>query len=269
MIRKATRRLGQHFLEPAWVNKVVEAIDPCPSDVFLEIGPGRGELTLPLAARVTRVLGIEVDWKLAANLRARAPLNVTILTADVLTADLERLPGIGPQPWRAMGNLPYSISPKIIRRLLSVSGHGTRLRDATVMLQREVADRVTAAPGSPDWGPLAVMTSLHANARRMLSLPPGAFRPMPRVSSAVVQLRFIQPPIRLSDPALFESLVRRLFSQRRKMALNALRSFVEEIGRLSTEKVFTLAKVDPHRRPGELKLSELADLSEVLASSRS
>ena len=269
MIRRVTRRLGQHFLEPAWVSKVMEAISPCPTDVFLEIGPGRGALTLPLAARVTRVLGIEVDWKLAENLRAQAPLNVTILTADFLAADLERLAGIGPKPWRAMGNLPYSISPKIIRRLLSISAHGTRLRDATVMLQREVADRVTAEPGSPDWGPLAVMTSLHADARRLLALPPGAFRPMPRVSSALVNLRFIPPPIRLSDPVLFEALVRRLFSQRRKMALNALRGFVDEIGGLSTEKVFTLAKVDPHRRPGELKLSELADLSEVLASLRS
>ena len=269
MTVRAKRRFGQHFLEPAWVTKLVRAIQPAAEDLFVEIGPGRGAVTLALAETGARVVAIEVDRVLARELAARAPANVTIVPGDVLNIDLATLPVPVGVTVRAVGNLPYNISSEIVRRLLAVSEGGARLRDATLMLQREVANRVTAEPGTADWGPLAVMTRLHAEAERALSLPPGAFRPVPRVRSAVVRLRFGPPRVKITDPVLFERLVRRIFTRRRKMALNALRPFAAETSPLAVEEIFTRAGVDPRRRPGDLELSELADLSEVLASSRS
>ena len=263
----ARRRFGQHFLEPAWVTRLVDTIDPDPTDTFLEIGSGRGAVTLELARRARHVTAVEIDPRLVERLNSRAPVNVSIIKGDFLRLDLEQLTELS-TPARAVGNLPYNVASPILIKLMRSSADGTRFRDATVMLQHEVADRVTAEPGSSDWGPLAVVTRLHGEARRVLSLPPGAFRPMPRVRSAVVHLRFRPSPIHVSDPTLFDLLVRALFTQRRKTALNALRPFVVRVSRLSVQEVFARTDVDPGRRPGELDLSELAELSEVLASSR-
>ena len=264
---RARRRFGQHFLEPPWVNKLVDAIDPDPTDTFLEIGPGRGALTLKLAGLARHVTAVEIDPRLVERLTSRAPANVSIIKGDFLKLDLDRLTELS-TPARAVGNLPYSMASPILIKLMRSSANGTRFRDATVMLQQEVAARVTAEPGSSDWGPLAVTTRLHGEARRVLSLPPGAFRPMPRVRSAVVHLRFRPSPVHVSDPTLFDLLVRALFTQRRKTALNALRPFVFRVSHLSVQEVFARTRIDPGRRPGQLDLSELAELSEVLALSR-
>ena len=261
----AKRRFGQHFLEPPWVSRLVEAIDPHAGETFLEIGPGRGALTLALADRGARLAAVEIDAGLARDLAARAPSNVTIITADFLRLESDRLPDLA-MPTRAVGNLPYNVAAPILLKLLRLSAHGTRLRDATLMLQREVADRVTAGPGSTDWGPLAIAVGLHGEAQRLMALPPGAFRPMPRVRSALVRVRFGPTPVRISHPALFDSLVRTLFTQRRKTALNALRPFAVRVSRLPVARIFARAGVDPRQRPGRLTLTELAELSEVLAS---
>ena len=259
------RRFGQHFLEPPWVARLVDAIDPRPDETFLEIGPGRGALTLALADRGVRLLAVEIDTGLARELTARVPSNVTIITADFLTLNLDHLSDLA-MPTRAVGNLPYSVAAPILLRVLRLSDHGARLRDATLMLQREVADRVTAGPGSAGWGPLAVAVRLHGEAQRLMTLPPGAFRPIPRVRSSLVRVRFGPTPVRIGHPALFDSLVRVLFTQRRKTALNALRPFAVRVSRLPVTQVFARAGVDPGQRPGHLTLMELAELSEVLAS---
>ena len=209
---------------------------------------------------------MEIDPRLAAELAARAPAAVAVVRADFLALDLDAV-ALG-APARAVGNLPYSAASAILLKLLAWSRNGRRLTDATLMLQREVADRVTAAPGSRDWGPLAVAARMHAEPRRVLTLPPGAFRPMPRVQSAVVRLEFRAPPVRTADPALFDSLVRALFTRRRKTALNALRAHAAEHSTLPPAAIFERAGVDPRQRPEQLDLAALASLCAVLAAAR-
>ena len=245
---QAKRRFGQHFLERPWVARLVEAIDPHPDETFLEIGPGHGALTLALADRGVRITAVEIDNALARDLTARVPSNVTVIRADFLTLDLDHLPDMD-MPIRAVGNLPYNVAAPILLRLLQFSGHGAHLRDATLMLQREVADRVTADSGSSDWGPLAIAVRLHGEAQRLMTLPPGAFRPMPRVRSALVHVRFGPSPVRTGNPALLDSLVRTLFTQPRKTALNALRPFAVRVSHLPVAEVFARAGVDPGATP--------------------
>ena len=219
----ARKRFGQHFLEPAWVRKVVDAIDPKPDDVFIEIGPGRGALTRPLAERVRHVTAYEIDRDLAAALRATAPPNVTLVEGDFLEAIPEPNPeSRTPNPVRVAANLPYNVASPILFKLIDWSRQGTPLVDATVMLQREVAERLLAQPGTRDYGVLTVLVRHRATIERLLTLPPGAFRPAPKVQSTVVRLRFHPPDPPVRDEAAFERLVKRAFSQRRKMLSNAL-----------------------------------------------
>ena len=267
MTARTKRRFAQHFLEPAWVDKLLTAINPGTHDTFLEIGPGRGALTMPLATRCSQVTAIEIDGALAAELARRVPESVSIVPADALELDLAELEL--PVPSRAVGNLPYNVASQILITLLDFSAEGTRLSDATLMLQREVADRVTGRPRTRHWGPLAVATRLAAVPTRLMTLPPGAFRPMPKVQSAAVRLEFGPPPVHIGDRLLFDGLVRRLFTQRRKTALNALRPFAARHTRLPVTEVFARAGVDPSHRPGQLDLTELAELSAVLAETRS
>jgi 16S rRNA (adenine1518-N6/adenine1519-N6)-dimethyltransferase len=268
------RRFSQHFLEPAWVSKLVDVIGPQPDDVFLEIGPGTGRLTLPLAERAARVVGVEIDRDLVARLAPRLPPNVVLIRADVLDADLPGLlraaalagdPGSGsPGAMRIVGNLPYKIASPILFRLLSLQST-LPCTDATVMLQREVADRLAAKPGSSDYGVLSVFVQLHASVVKLLTLPPGAFRPAPAVTSVVVRLTFRPPVVTPTDPAGFERLVRSLFMQRRKMLANALRGFARTTS-LSPQEALAQAGLDPRRRPETLEMTELAGLADVFAS---
>lgn len=270
------RRFAQHFLEPVWVAKLVALIDPTPGDRFLEIGPGRGALTWALADAGATVTAVEIDRDLARGLTRTRRRRVTIITADFLKIDvahtvreLGQLARGAPVAVRVVGNLPFNVSAPILLEVLRASGYGTAIRDAVLMLQREVADRVTAGAGAPSYGPLAVMTQLHATARRALTLPPGAFRPVPAVRSAVVTLGF-RPPDRIpSQPLLFERMVRALFTRRRKQGANAIAAFAQSVSTLAGADVFRQAGLDPTRRPGELELSELIELAEVLASASS
>ena len=266
------RRLGQHFLEPAWVRKVVDAIAPAPDQNIVEIGPGRGALTLALAGRAGRLLAVELDEDLARRLRAEVPPNVEVLHGDFLqlnlreaTAKLRCAAASGPTAsLRIVGNLPYGVSAPILLRLLH-DALGAGIHDAVVMLQREVAQRVVGTAGSSAYGPLAVMTALHADARWMLDVPPGAFRPVPKVHSAVVMLRFREPVRAPLDTAGFELLVRRLFTRRRKQLVNALAAFDPSDG-FDPLSVCRAAGLCPTLRPGALNLPELIDLSDVLAA---
>ncbi len=258
------KRYGQHFLQPEWVARVVDSLCPRAGDVFLEIGPGLGALTLALAPRVRRVVAIEVDRDLADELRARAPANVDVVTADILAADLPNLLGAD-LPVRVAGNLPYNIATPVLSILLAAADGGHRVGDATVMLQREVADRLAARPGSKRWGVLSACQQLRATVRRGLTLPPGAFWPVPRVHSAVVHLAYRAPDPPVFDPALFDALVRSLFTRRRKMLANALSPFAADRG-VDAAAALTRAGIDPHRRPETLGVSELGCLADVFAS---
>jgi len=257
------KRFGQHFLEPAWVDKLIAALDPAPGETFLEIGPGRGALTRALAPRVARVVAVEIDRDLASDLPSRVPPNVRVITGDFLEVDLETVLRDEARPLRVVGNLPYNVSSPILFRLLAAADEGRRFRDATVMLQREVADRIVAAAGTEGYGTLAVQVGLLADVDRLLVLPPGAFRPPPKVTSAVVRLRVRAPAADVGDPAAFERVVRGVFTQRRKTLLNAFRPVADSFGR-SASQVLERAGLDPSRRPETLDVQEMARLSRAV-----
>ena len=268
---RARKRFAQHFLEAAWVAKLVQAVAPQHGEPFVEIGPGRGAITWPLVERSGRVLAIEVDRDLAAALRARQAAGLTVIEADVLEANLPALveawqAPLGPaHPVRVVGNLPYNISTPILFKLLHTSVATGGLRDATLMLQREVADRLRARPGTKEYGVLTVLTALHADVQPLLNLPPGAFRPPPKVSSAVVRLVFRPAAVTLRDEALFTRMVRMVFTQRRKTMANALKPFAEGLT-LTAAGALAAAGLDGQRRPETLQLVELARLADVFAS---
>ena len=219
---KARKRFGQHFLEPVWVTKLVAAIAAQSTDRFIEIGPGRGAITVMLASRVAELVVVEVDRDLAAALAGHALPNVRIVNDDVLKVDLVALAGSGSM--RIAGNLPYNLSSPILFKLLEASRAGL-FTDAHLMLQKEVADRLVARPATRDYGVLTLSTMLWADVSRVLSLPPGAFRPAPKVHSTVVRLNFRPPPTGVDNPELLVSIVRSVFTQRRKTMANALSPF--------------------------------------------
>ena len=259
---RVRKRFGQHFLAPAWADKVVEAIAPSPSDRFLEIGPGPGVLTLRLAARAAHVTAIEIDRDLAVDLRAEAPPNVEIVTADVLDVDLASF--AGPAPLRVAGNLPYNVSsPILFKLLLARKGDSRLFSDATVMLQREVVDRLVARPGTKDYGVLTIFMNAAADAQRLLTLPPGAFRPAPKVQSAVVRLTFRPSAVPPDLEPTFDGMVRSMFTQRRKTLLNALRPFAASIG-ADAGPAIRAAGIDAAARPETLDLDRLLALARSL-----
>ena len=275
---RARKRFGQHFLEPAWVEKVVRAIDPRSADTFIEIGPGRGALTRPLAARAKRVFAYEIDRDLAAELRAEAIPNVTVVEGDVLdTLCLDQLapspePQRGmqraprPEPLRVAGNLPYNAASPIMFKLADLAA-GVPIGDATLMLQREVADRLVAAPGTREYGVLSVLLQHVATIDILLKLPAGAFRPAPKVLSALVRLRFHPPLPTVASPKAFTGIVRAVFTRRRKTLANALHA-VDTSGQRSFGPVLEEAGLDGRRRPETLTVAEFARLADAYAAPR-
>ena len=259
----AKKKYGQHFLEAAWADKVVAAIDPGPVERFVEIGPGPGALTLRLAPRVARLTAIELDADMITPLELRLPTNVTLVHADFLEFGLSAL--AGERPFRIAGNLPYNVASPIL--FVIITAHRTMggIVDATLMVQREVADRIVAPPGTGDYGALSIFVQLHADVRRVLALPPGAFRPAPKVHSAVVNLRFRPPAVALADEAGFEAMVRTMFTQRRKMLVNALEPYARSRSR-EAAAALDHAGIDRRRRPETLQLTELARLADYFAS---
>jgi len=257
------RRFGQHFLAPAWADKVVAAIDPQRDERFLEIGPGPGALTSRLAARAAHVTAIEIDRDLAADLRDGASSNLAIVEGDFLDFDL---PGfVAGGPLRIAGNLPYNISSPILFKLLGAARGSRNLIDATVMLQLEVADRLAASPGTKDYGVLTIFTAAQADVTRLMTLPPGAFRPAPKVHSAVVRLRFKPPVIPAATEPTFERMVKTMFMQRRKTLANALRPFADAAG-VPAVTALAAAGIDPVRRPETLTMPELLALAGAFLS---
>jgi 16S rRNA (adenine1518-N6/adenine1519-N6)-dimethyltransferase len=263
---RTRKRFGQHFLEPAWADKVASAIAPSSGDAFLEIGPGPGILTLRLAASARQVVAVEIDRDLVASLRPKLPPNAAVVAGDVLDIDLDGVLSAAPVEGalRIAGNLPYNISSPIIFRLLDLAARRA-VKDATLMLQREVADRIAATPGTSEYGVLSVLVQWRADVMRLLAIPPGAFRPPPQVRSALIRLDFRPPPFELRDSLLFERMVRRMFTQRRKTLGNALAAFAAESG-LRSDDVLAQAGVDPRRRPETLEVIEIARLADLFAT---
>jgi 16S rRNA (adenine1518-N6/adenine1519-N6)-dimethyltransferase len=255
----ARKRFGQHFLEPAWVEKVIRAIDPRPDELFIEIGPGRGALTRPLAARAKAVTAYEIDRDLAADLRAAAIPNLTVVEGDFLERS-SNPQSLIPNPFRVAGNLPYNVASPILFKLADLYASGLPIGDATVMLQREVADRLIASPGTKEYGVLSILIGHSASVETLLKLPPGAFRPAPKVQSALVRLRFHPPDPPVRDAAVFEGLVQAVFTRRRKTLENALEAYYQG-GQVPPG-------LDGRRRPETLTVAEFARLSDFYAEKR-
>jgi 16S rRNA (adenine1518-N6/adenine1519-N6)-dimethyltransferase len=257
----ARKRFGQHFLEPAWVVKVVDAIAPRPDDRFFEIGPGRGALTRPLTERAAHVTAFEIDRDLAAVLRQTAPPNLEIVEGDFLDSQPPFEAAATP-PIRVAGNLPYNVASPILFKLIDLYDSGVALTDATLMLQREVADRLLASPGTKEYGTLSVLVGLSAKVGRLLALPPGAFRPAPKVSSALVRLSFHAPSPCPRDQQSFRALVQAVFTRRRKTLENALLAFRPGL-RPEARRALEAAHLDGQRRPETLDIAEFVRLSDA------
>jgi len=256
------KRFGQHFLEAAWVVKVVRAIAPAPGDVFVEIGPGRGALTRELTSRVQALTAFEIDRDLAAELRETAPDNLTVVEGDFLESSW-MLTHPPTQPIRAAGNLPYNVASPILFKLAGLYAAGIPLVDATVMLQREVADRLVAQPGSKEYCVLSVLIRASADVDRLLALPPGAFRPAPKVQSALVRLRFHPPDPAPRNAAHFAALVQAIFTRRRKTLANAMLAF-RPGHRDAISDALDRAGIDGRRRPETLDIPELVRLADTI-----
>jgi 16S rRNA (adenine1518-N6/adenine1519-N6)-dimethyltransferase len=267
---RARKRFGQHFLERAWTEKVIATIDPKPEEVFLEIGPGRGALTLPLLQRARHVIAFEVDRDLAASLRCENNPKLTVVEGDFLEVTADRIReslgpvGLAQAKLRVAGNLPYNVASPIMFKVLELFEADTPVEDATFMLQREVADRILASPGTSEYGVLSVLLGQVAEVSRLLALPPGAFRPPPKVHSSLLRLRWHRPSPAPLDLALFRALVRSVFTRRRKTLSNALLAHQLPAG-TSAPTLAAEAGLDPRQRPGTLDIAAFVRLADAVA----
>jgi 16S rRNA (adenine1518-N6/adenine1519-N6)-dimethyltransferase len=252
-LRHAKKRFGQHFLVDASViDRIIDAIDPRPGDAMVEIGPGRGALTGPLLARCGRLTVIELDRDLAARLRRTDGLDV--VEADVLGVDFTNLPGVAAAAkLRVVGNLPYNISTPILFHLLEAAEH---IVDQHFMLQKEVVERMAAAPGGKDYGRLTVMLQWRYAIEPLLDVAPEAFEPPPRVDSAVLRMTPRPVPAAI-DPALLRELVTSAFSQRRKLLRHTLGRWLEARAHAGP--------FDVQRRAEEVPVEEYVALAAALA----
>ena len=262
--RVLRKRFGQHFLAPEWVEKVIRAIDPRADQTFIEIGPGAGALTRPLAARAKAVTAYEIDRDLAGELVAAEIPNLTVVVGDFLSREGSefKVQGSGSNAIRVAGNLPYNAASPIMFRLVELYAGGAPLVDATLMLQREVADRMVAPPGGREYGVLSVLMQHAATVEMILKLPPGAFRPPPKVNSALVRLRFHPPDPPVRSPVVFASIVQAVFTRRRKTLANALLAY-GGAGALKPADALAQAGLDGSRRPEMLSIPEFARLADV------
>ena len=252
------KNLGQHFLhERGIIEKIVLAVDPQPGDALVEIGPGQGALTLPLLRRHGALTVIEFDRDLITPLMesAEGVGDLAIIHKDVLKVDFGKLAGEG--RIRLIGNLPYNISTPILFHVLE---HAEAIIDMHFMLQKEVVERMASAPGSKVYGRLSVMLQAVCRVIPLFDVPPGAFRPPPKVDSAVVRL--LPKPaaeVGIADPALFEALVRDAFGQRRKTLRNAVQA-------LCTSEDILAAGLRPEARAEQLAVPEFIALANYLAA---
>lgn len=270
-------KLGQHFLaSDDWALRIVDALGDVSQSTVLEIGPGRGILTSHLARRARRLIAVELDRVLAAQLRLKFGMarNVEIIEGDVLSVDFDSLfgpkPGLGrpgmelkPQPVKVVGNLPFYITSEILLRLFDFAKYFDSL---VIMVQREVADRIAAEPGGRDYGVLSATAQLYARVENMFTVPPGAFVPPPKVYSSVLRLTIEPQQERLGVAGDgFIDFLRLSFGQKRKTLWNNLKEkyTVPELKRALAD-----AKVKPTVRAETLSLDESAAVYRALRDGR-
>jgi 16S rRNA (adenine1518-N6/adenine1519-N6)-dimethyltransferase len=251
------KRFGQNFLQdPTIIDQIIQTIHPQYEDSVVEIGPGLGALTQPLLDCLKHLDVIEIDRDLAQALALRYadPQHLSIYIQDALKFDFHSLVH-SPKKLRIIGNLPYNISTPLIFHLLNFSEH---IEDMHFMLQKEVVERLCAQPPDKEYGRLSLMTQYYCEIHSVLSVPPTAFYPVPKVKSAFVRLKpYPNPPYPAQNFAHFQTLVRVAFTQRRKTIANALKAY------LTAQELETL-NIDPKARPETLSLREFVQLSNYL-----
>jgi 16S rRNA (adenine1518-N6/adenine1519-N6)-dimethyltransferase len=270
-------KLGQHFLtDSGVVERIVGALGDLSRETVLEIGPGRGALTRTLVRRARRVIAIETDRVLAAQLRMNFSLapNIEIIEGDILSVDLDSLfgpkpgsmrPGldVAPEKIRVVGNLPYFITSDILLRLFEYRKY---FESIVLMVQKEVADRLAASPGSKDYGLLSATAQLYARVEKLFTVPPGAFSPSPKVHSGVVRLTITPNVNNLRvDEREFTRFLKLSFAQKRKTLWNNLKSRYTS---QELKQAMTRAKVKPAVRAEALSLEESARLFKALGASQ-
>lgn len=252
MLPRPRKRFGQHFLtDRHYLDAIVAAIAPARGDAMVEIGPGTGLLTGELAGRLEHLHVVEIDRDLASDLRKRFdPSRVSVHEGDALEFDFGKLPA----PLRVVGNLPYNVSTPILFRIAALD---TRIADCTFMLQKEVVDRMVAAPATADYGRLSVMLQYRFAMRSLMRVPPGAFTPPPKVDSSVVRMVPLGARRLVArDEGKFERTVAAAFSQRRKTLRNATRSVLDPAA-------FERAGIDAGRRGETLSVAEFVALADA------
>ena len=253
---RARKRFGQHFLtDPGVVDSILRAVHATKDDVVVEIGPGQGAITAALAASAGHLHAIELDRNLVARLRRQydGVDNVTIHEADALAFDFSSLG----DRLRIVGNLPYNISTPLLFHLLKASDH---IIDMHFMLQKEVVDRMAAAPGSKAYGRLGIMLGCHLQIESLFDVDRSAFEPPPEVTSSVVRLDPLPPgAFDIIDNDVLSKIVTSAFMKRRKTIRNSLRDIVE-IADLEA------VGIDPGLRPEQISISKYVQLSNHLAS---
>jgi len=256
--------LGQHFLvDRNILDKVIRTAQVEKEDVVLEVGPCLGEMTLALARLAKRVIAIEIDPKLVAILKRKVKdyPNVEVVKSDILKVDFHQFLKEEGHPIKVVANLPYQISTPLLFRFIDLKEFFSTL---TLMLQKEVAQRMAASPGSKSYGPLSIFVQLFSNLSICFYIKPSAFFPPPKVESAVVHIVFREKPIvKLEDEKWFRKVVKGCFSYRRKTLVNALKhselALSKSIG-LKMEEI----GIDPRRRPETLSIQEFARLAQTL-----
>ncbi len=254
---QARKRFGQNFLtDSTIIERIITSINPQPGDRLVEIGPGLGALTCPLLSVTGMLDVIELDRdiipKLQVNCGSRGELRIH--NTDVLKFDFARLADDRSR-LRVVGNLPYNISTPIVFHLVEYS---EKIYDMHFMLQKEVVERLAAAPGNKDYGRLSVMAQYHFQVRPLFLVPPEAFSPRPKVESAIVRLKpHDRKPVVVNDESLFSSLVKQAFSQRRKTVRNVLKT-------MCSPQQLEAARIDAGQRPEQLTLAQFAALSNLL-----
>lgn len=254
------KRFGQHFLHDASIlRRIVSAVSPRPGDALIEIGPGEGALTFPLLDTGVELTVIELDRDLAARLRALAHPRLHVIESDVLNVDFNALAQRMNAPLRLVGNLPYNVSSPILFHALEAAG---QIVDMHFMLQKEVVDRMAADRGSKTYGRLSVMLQARGEVTPLFDVAPGAFRPPPKVDSAVVRL--VPKPadaIGIADPARFAQVVKAAFAQRRKTLRNTLAGIADVDALMA-------AGIDPGTRAEQVPVAAFVELANALGALR-
>ncbi|ALS97477.1 16S rRNA (adenine(1518)-N(6)/adenine(1519)-N(6))-dimethyltransferase RsmA [Lacimicrobium alkaliphilum] len=256
----ARKRFGQNFLhDPYVISSIIDAINPQPGENLVEIGPGLGALTEPVCDQTDKLTVVELDRDLAARLRSHPFIasKLNIIEADAMKFDFASLAD-REKPLRVFGNLPYNISTPLLFHLFSFAEH---ISDMHFMLQKEVVKRMAAAPGSKDYGRLSVMTQYHCQVLPVLEVPPGAFKPAPKVDSAVVRLLpYTDKPVKVNSAQRLNQVCAQAFNQRRKTIRNSLKTLLDE------EQISALG-LNPEARAETLSLTDFATLANVIQNS--